>query len=66
MKKYLFHVGIDVSKQKLDFNILNIASLKSEHFVVENDIKSISFFVKNLSKRIGMEQTLYCCENTGG
>jgi|SRR6187402_222563 len=65
MKKYLFHVGVDVSKQKLDFNILDVSSFKSEHFVVDNDIKSISFFVKNLSKRIGMGQTLFCCENTG-
>lgn len=31
MKKYLFYVGIDVSKQKLDFNILDICSLKLEH-----------------------------------
>jgi len=65
MKKYLFYVGVDVSKQKLDFNILDISSFKSEHFVVENDIKSISTFVKNLNKKIDLKHTLFCCENTG-
>lgn len=65
MKKYLFYVGVDVSKQKLDFNILDISSFKSEHFVVENDIKSISTFVKSLNKKIDIKHTLFCCENTG-
>lgn len=65
MKKYLFYVGVDVSKQKLDFNILDVSSFKSEHFVVENDVKSVSTFVKNLNKKIGINQTLFCCENTG-
>jgi transposase len=65
MKKYLFYVGIDVSKQKLDFNILDGSTFKSEHFVIENDKKSISTFVKNLNKKINIKQTLFCCENTG-
>lgn len=65
MKKYLFHVGVDVSKQKLDFNILDVSSLISEHFVIENNIKSITTFVKNLNKKIDVKQTLFCCENTG-
>ncbi len=65
MKNYLFYVGVDVSKQKLDFNILDVSSFKSEHFVIENDIKSISAFVKNLKKKIDVKQTLFCCENTG-
>jgi transposase len=65
MKNYLFYVGIDISKLKLDITILDVSSLKSEHFVVENNIKSISLFVKNLSKKIDINQTLFCCENTG-
>lgn len=65
MKNYLFYVGIDISKLKLDINILDVSSLKSEHFVVENNIKSISLFVKNLSKKIDISQALFCCENTG-
>lgn len=65
MKKYLFYVGVDVSKQKLDFNILDVSSLESEHYLIENNIKNISFFVKNLNKKINLRQTLFCCENTG-
>ena len=65
MKNYLFYVGIDISKLKLDINILDVSSLKSEHFVVENNIKSISLFIKSLSKKIDINQTLFCCENTG-
>jgi transposase len=65
MKNYLFYVGIDISKLKLDINILDVSSLKSEHFVVENNIKSITLFVKNLNKKIDINQTLFCCENTG-
>jgi transposase len=65
MKNYSFCVGIDVSKLKLDVNILDVSSLKQEHFVIENDVKSITTFVKNLKNRIDITQTLFCCENTG-
>lgn len=65
MKNYLFYVGIDISKLKLDITILDVSSLKSEHFVVENNIKNIAIFIKNLNKNIDINQTLFCCENTG-
>ncbi|OXA91642.1 transposase [Flavobacterium hercynium] len=65
MKKYLFYVGIDVSKAKLDINILDSLTLKSEHFIIENSIKSISIFIKKLNKKIDSESALFCCENTG-
>lgn len=65
MKNYLFHAGIDISKDKLDINILNSLTLDSEHFVIKNDIKSICDFVKILKKKIDLNQILFCCENTG-
>ena len=66
MKNYLFYVGIDISKLKLDVNLLNSKTLQSEHFVIENDSKSIKDFVKLLTKRkIDLTQLLFCCENTG-
>jgi len=65
MKKYLFYVGIDVSKAKLDINVLDSLTLKSEHFIIENSIKSISIFIKKLNKKIDSESALFCCENTG-
>jgi transposase len=66
MKNYLVHLGIDISKLKLDVNLLNSQSLQSEHFVIENNPKAISRFVKLLIKRkLDIKQILFCCENTG-
>lgn len=66
MKKYLFHVGIDISKLKLDVNLLKTETLESEHFVIENNPKAIASFIKLLTKRkIEANQLLFCCENTG-
>ena len=66
MKKYLFYVGIDISKLKLDVNILKTETLESEHFVIENNPKAIANFIKSLTKRkIEANQLLFCCENTG-
>lgn len=65
MKKYSFYDGIDVSKAKLDINILDALTLRSEHFIIENNIKSISVFIKNMSRQVNKEYTLFCCENTG-
>jgi transposase len=66
MKNYLFHVGIDISKLKLDVNLLNSETLQSEHFIINNNPKAIKEFVKQLIKRrIDFKQILFCCENTG-
>lgn len=66
MKNYLFHVGIDISKLKLDVNLLNSETLQSEHFVIDNNPKSIKDFTKLLIKRkIELKDVLFCCENTG-
>ncbi|QBO57613.1 hypothetical protein NBC122_02213 [Chryseobacterium salivictor] len=66
MKNYCFHIGIDVSKLKLDVNLLNSQTLESEHFVLDNDAKSIKLFIKALIKRkIDIREVLFCCENTG-
>jgi transposase len=65
MKNYFFHAGIDISKDKLDITILDSSTLKSEHLLIKNDIKSISDLVKKLKKKIDVNQILFCCENTG-
>lgn len=41
MKKYSFHIGIDVSKLKLDIDILNAQNFSHDHLVIENNPKSI-------------------------
>lgn len=65
MKNYLFHAGIDISKDKLDITILDSSTLKSQHLIIKNDIKSISDLIKILKKKIDLNHTLFCCENTG-
>ena len=67
MKNYLFHVGIDISKLKLDVVVVKADSNNSaEHFVVENTQKGVKGIVDLLLKRkIDLETTLFCCENTG-
>ena len=65
MKNYLFHAGIDISKDKLDICILDSSTLQSQHLIIKNDMKSISDFVKILKQKIDINNTLFCCENTG-
>nr|WP_309755515.1 transposase [Flavobacterium sp.] len=66
MKNYLVHLGIDISKSKLDVNLLTSQNLQSEHFVIDNNPKAIGGFVKTLIKRkLDIKQMLFCCENTG-
>ena len=66
MKKYSFHIGIDVSKLKLDINLLHGQTLSSEHLVIENTPKAIKAFVKRLMRQdTDGSQLLFCCENTG-
>lgn len=63
MKNYLFHIGIDISKLKLDVNILNVSSFACEHFVIENNPKAIADFMKIISKKgIDIKKSLFCCE----
>ena len=51
MKNYLFYVGIDISKSKLDVVILEKQSPNvSNHFIVENNLKGIKEILKNLIK----------------
>ena len=65
MKNYLFHRRVDVSKLKLDVNILNVSSFLSEHFVIENNQSDNKFFKNDNQKRelISMK-VCFCCENT--
>ena len=67
MKNYLFYVGIDISKSKLDVVILEKQTPNiSNHFIVENNLKGIKVILKNLIKqKIDLSTVLFCCENTG-
>jgi len=52
VKNYLFHVGIYVSKLKLDIVALDIkSSKKNQHFIAENNKKDIKFILDYLQKK---------------
>jgi transposase len=66
MKIYSFYIGIDVSKLKLDINILNPITMIGEHLVINNTLKDVNLFIKLLIKKgIDTCSILFCCENTG-
>ena len=67
MKNYLFHVGIDVSKLKLDVVLLDKTTTNTfEHFIVENDLKGIKKMISILKKKkIDLDSVLFCFEHTG-
>ncbi|WP_396602867.1 IS110 family transposase [Algibacter sp. R77976] len=67
MKNYLFHVGIDISKLKLDVVLLDKRDTTiKEHFVVTNNSKGLKRMASLLKKcGIDFEQALFCFENTG-
>lgn len=67
MKNYLVHLGVDISKLKLDvvFFDKETPSL-AEHFIVENNSKGVKNIITVLQKRkIDPTTVLFCCENTG-
>lgn len=67
-KNYQIFVGIDVSKSKLDYCIVNAASEKDKHKfgVIANTAKSIVSFIKQLGKKVHQDEAiLFCLENTG-
>jgi hypothetical protein len=67
MKKYLFYVGIDISKLKLDVVlILGESSGSSEHFIVENTQKGVKEIVSHLlKKKIDVSQTYFVLKTQG-
>ena len=71
-KTYDFFVGIDVSKDKLDYCITNKETLQNYFGIIANNAKGINGFIKSLLKTTGDGTSaanninLLCClENTG-
>jgi transposase len=67
MKKYQLHVGIDVSKLKLDVCLVKDSSEKDHlHFIVPNTKKGItSLWNRIFNKKMKDLSVLFCFENTG-
>ena len=67
METYSFFVGIDVSKETLDFALI-IKNAVQFHLRVTNDKQGINEFIKQakkLNKQFSFENSLFCMEHTG-
>lgn len=66
-KNYQFFIGVDVSKEKLDYCIVQESgSLQYESGIVANTEKGIKHLLTILKKsNITTARTLFCMENTG-
>lgn len=64
--KYKVFIGVDVSKETLDFVVI-IEGEKLFHLQVSNDTKGINLFYKRLLKEVGTDHShwLLCLEHTG-
>ncbi len=60
-----YFVGIDVSKNTLDFSIV-LKDTKIFSLQVKNNLRGFNKFIKQAKKyNINLDQALFCCENTG-
>jgi transposase len=67
MKSYSFFIGIDVSKETLDFSLV-IANAVDFHIQVTNNKQGIEQFIKQIkakNKSFSFENSLFCMEYTG-
>jgi transposase len=65
-KKFTYFVGIDVSRNELDFAVMKGSKLLF-HREIPNEWSEIGLFIFELKSvhRISITKTLYCMENTG-
>ncbi|WP_423149779.1 IS110 family transposase [Rubrolithibacter danxiaensis] len=64
--EFAFFIGIDVSKNELDFTVMQGRQLLF-HREISNTVKNIGGLVKELSKQKGFElsRAIFCMEHTG-
>ena len=67
MKNYAFFIGVDVSKETLDFALI-VQNVILFHLQVTNDKLGIELFIKQVRKHdksFSFENSLFCMEHTG-
>jgi transposase len=67
MEQFSFFTGIDVSKPWLDIAVINPNDGLVHQSRINNNVKDISSFLKELKKHLKIEITehLFCMEHTG-
>ncbi len=64
-KKYLYFVGIDISKEHLDFAIYHNGEIQYHKRIANQEEVITTFLLEELSQQVVLGQTLFCMENTG-
>ncbi len=64
-KKYFYFVGIDISKEHLDFAIYHDGKVHYHQRIANQQEVIESYLQEQLSKEVSFENTLFCMENTG-
>ena len=67
MENYTFFIGIDVSKETLDFALI-VNNAVQFHVQVSNDKQGIEQFIKQAKKQnktFSFANSLFCMEHTG-
>lgn len=66
MKNYHNYIGIDVSKDTLDYQVIDSTAKLLDQGKVTNDKKGINMLLKELKRvHISLQDLLFCFENTG-
>ncbi len=67
MKNFTFFIGIDISKETLDFALI-VNNIVQFHLQVTNDKLGIDLFIKQVrkqNKEFSFKNSLFCMEHTG-
>jgi len=64
-KDYSHFIGLDVSKDKLDYCIATKEDTQHQFGILANSAKAINAFLKSVSKKYSKGELLFCLENTG-
>ena len=65
-KNYQIFVGIDVSKSKLDYCVVNDPFSTKHHFgIISNNEKGIKQLITGLKNKYISSEVIFCLENTG-
>jgi transposase len=64
--EFTFFIGADISKNELDFSVMQGKQLLF-HREIENNVKAVTAFLKELRKMRGfsLSETVFCMEHTG-
>lgn len=64
-KDYSVFIGLDVSKDKLDYCVTSKEDTQHQFGILVNNAKAINGFLTTVSKKHTKNDVLFCLENTG-